>query len=191
MKRGNGRRVRSKGKGKLSLKRLLFGKSGAATKRNSRTANRRVPGRHPPFHKASGGQGSGETGKTKPGSRGNLGGLASRIHVAKRPAVERSSPAYLCVVCLVVILVAAAFVFHLHVRFEGVRLGYQTSQARVQRARLLVERRELRLELASLKAPKHVESEARKKLHMEIPDYRRLVSIGAKKKAVLASGRAR
>ena len=118
-------------------------------------------------------------------------GLASRFDVSRRSTTERSSASYLCVVCVVVALVAVAFTYHLHIRFEGVRLGYQTSQARVQRARLLVERRELRLELASLKAPKHVEAEAREKLDMEMPDYRRIVSIGKKQKAVLASGRAR
>jgi cell division protein FtsL len=109
----------------------------------------------------------------------------------RRPTAEKTPASYLFVVCLVVALVCAAFVFHLQVRFEGVRLGYLTSQARVQRARMLVERRELRLELASLKAPKHVESEAREKLDMEMPDYRRIVTIGSKRKAVLASGRAR
>jgi cell division protein FtsL len=94
-------------------------------------------------------------------------------------------------ICLVVAIVAAAFAFHLHVRFEGVRLGYETSQTRAERARLVVERRELRLELASLKAPQRVEAEARERLGMEIPDHRRIIPIGKKRKTQVASGGAR
>lgn len=98
---------------------------------------------------------------------------------------------YLFTICFVVALVAGAFVFHLHIRFEGVRLGYETSGARAQRARLLVESRELRLELASLKAPERVEAEAREKLGMEMPDHRRIIPIGKKRRSVVASGGAR
>ncbi len=108
-----------------------------------------------------------------------------------RRVYERAPVSYLVIICLVVAVVAAAFVFHLHVRFEGVRLGYETSQARAERARLLVERRELRLELASLKAPQRVEAEARERLGMEMPDYRRIIPIGKKRRAVVASGGAR
>ena len=94
-------------------------------------------------------------------------------------------------ILLIVVAVAGAFVYHLHIRFEGVRLGYETSQARSERSRLLVERRELRLELASLKSPQRIESEAREKLGMEMPDYRQIISIGKKQRRMLASGGAR
>jgi cell division protein FtsL len=167
-----GKRTNGHGKGKLSLRSFVFWNAGKGRKKKPASGNTRVS-------------------KVRPAVRKGMTRFTSRLSIPRRSTVEKISPSYLFVVCLVVALVSAAFVLHLHVRFEGVRLGYQTSQARAQRARLLVERRELRLELASLKAPKHVESEAREKLDMEMPDYRRIVSIGNKRKAVLASGRAR
>ena len=109
---------------------------------------------------------------------------SGRAPVSRSPA----GAGYLVLVCLVVVLVAAAFVLHLHVRFEGVRLGYETNRARAHRTRLLLERRELRLELASLKAPDRVEAEARERLGMEVPDHRRIVPIGGAGKIVRASG---
>ncbi len=121
----------------------------------------------------------------------------SRFGRLKKSAIEKQSPAkkasalYLVGICLVVGIVATAFVFHLYIRFEGIRLGYETSQVRAQRARLLVEQRELRLELASLKSPQRVKSEAREKLGMEMPDYRRIIPIGKKRRTVLVSGGAR
>ena len=107
-------------------------------------------------------------------------------------AGRRSTPAsYLILLLLVVAMVTGAFVYHLHVRFQGVWLGYETSRARAERARLLVERRELRLELASLKAPARVEAEAREKLGMEMPDHKSIVPIGKKLTPIMASGRVR
>jgi cell division protein FtsL len=53
---------------------------------------------------------------------------------------------------------------------------------------LLLERRELRLELASLKSPGRVETEARERLGMEIPDHRRIVPVGRKRKSISVSG---
>ena len=172
MRRGNGRHKNINGKGKASLKSFAFWNAGTGRKKtpvSGNTLSSKKPTR----------------------ARKSMTRFTSRLAVPRRPPGEKISASYLLVVCVVVALVCGAFVFHLHVRFEGVRLGYQTSQARVLRARLLVEQRELRLELASLKAPKHVESEAREKLDMEMPNYRRIVTIGGKRKAVLASGRAR
>jgi cell division protein FtsL len=88
-------------------------------------------------------------------------------------------------------VVAAAFVYHLHVRFEGVWLGYDTSRARAEKARLLVERRELRLELATLKSPERVTEEAIEKLGMSMPEHDQIIPIGKVSKQVLASGRPR
>jgi len=105
-----------------------------------------------------------------------------------RPNRAQVKAGYLFVVCLVVCVVAAAFVFHLHIRFEAIQLGYETSRARAERARLLVEQRELRLELASLKEPRRIEAEAREKLDMEIPDHQKIIPIGKQRRPLLASG---
>jgi len=118
-------------------------------------------------------------------------GQLKKSAIEKQHQTQKASAFYLLGICLVVGIVATAFVFHLYIRFEGVRLGYETSQVRAQRARLLVEQRELRLELASLKSPQRVESEAREKLGMEMPDYRRIIAIGKKRRTVLVSGGAR
>jgi cell division protein FtsL len=95
---------------------------------------------------------------------------------------------YLALMCLVVFAVAAAFVYHLHVRFEGVELGYATSAARARQSRLLLERQELRLELASLKAPARVEAEARERLGMVVPGHDRIIVIGESRRVVSVSG---
>ncbi|MFO8071898.1 MAG: cell division protein FtsL [Polyangia bacterium] len=103
-----------------------------------------------------------------------------------RPAIL--GPAYLALLVLIVVAVTAAFLFHLHVRFEGVRLGYETSRARAVHTRLLLERRELRLELASLKSPERVEAEARERLDMQAPDHERIVPVEDDQRIVSASG---
>ena len=112
------------------------------------------------------------------------------LQMKRKTHTEVSIP-YLLALMLVVIVIASAFMFHLYVRFEGVWLGYETSRVRAERARLLVERRELRLELASLKSPERVAAEAREKLGMEVPDHKSIVPIGKRLAPVLASGRAR
>lgn len=108
------------------------------------------------------------------------------------PSKKPQAPAfYLVVMLFVIAAVAGAFVYHLHVRFEGVWLGYETSKARAERARLLVERRELRLELATLKSPERVEVEAAEKLGMTMPEHEQIIPVGKKRKQVVASGRPR
>lgn len=137
--------------------------------------------------------------KRRPRPKENKGRYAFAIFKrSKKTASERpvrmapqASASFLVLTLLVVAVTAAAFVYHLHVRFEGVWLGYETSRARSERARLIVERRELRLELASLKSPGEVEAEAREKLGMEMPDHDRIIPIGKTLKPVLASGRVR
>jgi cell division protein FtsL len=122
----------------------------------------------------------------------HLAKKARRPSVARAAGTEAQAPmSFLIVSFLTVAVATLAFVYHLHVRFEGVWLGYETSRARAERARLIVERRELRLELASLKSPGEVESEAREKLGMEMPDHDRIVPIGKDLKPLFASGRAR
>ena len=108
------------------------------------------------------------------------------------PPVKAQAPAfYLVVMMFVIATVTGAFIYHLHVRFEGVWLGYETSKARAEKARLLVERRELRLELATLKSPERVKLEAVEKLGMSMPEHEQIVPVNEKTKPVLASGRPR
>jgi cell division protein FtsL len=101
---------------------------------------------------------------------------------------ETIGTGYLALLCLIVCGVVFAFVYHLHVRFEGIELGYATSAARSKQSHLVLERQELRLELASLKSPSRVEAEAREHLGMDVPGHDRIVVIGEKHQALSVSG---
>jgi len=112
---------------------------------------------------------------------------ASPTAARQRPAPSLGA-GYLALLCLIVFAVTAAFVLHLHVRFDGVELGYATSAARARQSRLLLERQELRLELASLKSPARVEADARERLGMEVPGHDRIFVIGEARRVVSVSG---
>jgi cell division protein FtsL len=90
--------------------------------------------------------------------------------------------------CLTIFIATGGFIYHLHVRFEGVKLGYETSRQKKIQTRLLLEKKELMLELASLKEQKRIEEEARKKLGMEIPGFERIVPVTKKRRVVSVSG---
>ena len=108
---------------------------------------------------------------------------------AAPPAAGRAlSAAYLALFTLIVIATAAALVYHLHVRFAGIELGYTTSAARARQSRLVLERQELRLELASLKSPARVEAEARERLGMAVPGHDRIILIGEARRPASVSG---
>ncbi|MCK9461865.1 MAG: cell division protein FtsL [Proteobacteria bacterium] len=107
-------------------------------------------------------------------------------NASARPA--SLGPGYLVLFSLAVFAAAAAFVFHLHVRFDGIELGYATSAARARQSRLLLEQRELRLELASLKSPARVEADARERLGMAVPGHDRIIVIGEARRFVSVSG---
>jgi len=115
---------------------------------------------------------------------------------SERPSTASAPPkrtaklgaGYLALMCVIVFAVAAAFVFHLHVRFDGIELGYATSAARARQSRLLLERQELRLELASLKSPAQIEADARERLGMEVPGHNRIIVVGEARRVVSVSG---
>lgn len=77
-----------------------------------------------------------------------------------------------------VLATAAAFVAHLSLRLETVRLGYEVGQARREQRRLVEQRRLLSIEAATLREPERVEAIARGTLGMDVPDPSRIVPIG-------------
>ena len=89
---------------------------------------------------------------------------------------------------LALVVAAAGAMYHLHIRFEGVRLGYEASEQRKIQTKLMLQRRELRLELASMKELGRIEDEAREKLGMETPKAEEFVHINKTKKVVSVSG---
>ncbi|MBN2718604.1 MAG: cell division protein FtsL [Deltaproteobacteria bacterium] len=95
---------------------------------------------------------------------------------------------HLLFICLSLAIAAAGVLYHLHIRFEGVRLGYEASEQRKIQTKLMLQRRELRLELASMKEPGRIEDEAREKLGMETPRAEEFVHVNKTRKVVSVSG---
>ena len=77
-----------------------------------------------------------------------------------------------------VLATAAAFVAHLSLRLETVRLGYEVSGARREERQLIETRRNLAVEAATLRQASRVEAFARKALDMDQPDPERVVPVG-------------
>ena len=81
-----------------------------------------------------------------------------------------------------VVATAAAFVVHLSVRAEVVRLGYEVGDQRREQRRLVEMRRQLSLEAATLRQSARVETVARGSLQMDVPTPARIVPIGAEER---------
>jgi cell division protein FtsL len=84
---------------------------------------------------------------------------------------------FLALWTVAVLATAAAFVVHLAVRFETVRLGYDVGAARRAQRELVESRRLLSLEAATLQQAERVETVARGALGMDVPDDPRVVSV--------------
>ncbi len=77
-----------------------------------------------------------------------------------------------------VLATAAAFIVHLTLRFETVRLGYEVGAARHEQRHLIEQRRVLSIEAATLRQAARVEAVARGTLSMDTPDPSRIVPVG-------------
>jgi cell division protein FtsL len=76
---------------------------------------------------------------------------------------------FLMLWCAAVIASATAFVVHLALRFENVRLGYEVGREYQEQRRLFETRRLLSLEAQTLRQVERIEPFARDVLHMEVP----------------------
>lgn len=108
--------------------------------------------------------------------------------LSKQKTYTEVGTIHLLFICLSLAIAAAGTLYHLHVRFEGVRLGYEASEQRKIQTKLMLQRRELRLELASMKELGRIEDEAREKLGMETPKAEDFVHVNKTKKVVTVSG---
>jgi cell division protein FtsL len=79
--------------------------------------------------------------------------------------------------CVAVLATAGAFVVHLAIRFETVRLGYEVSEERERQRELLQDRRMLSIEAATLRQSGRIETIARGTLGMEVPKPTRIVTM--------------
>lgn len=77
-----------------------------------------------------------------------------------------------------VIAAAAAFVSHLALRHHTVQLGYEVGRARRTQRRMIEQRRLLAIEAATLRRPDRIETVARGRLEMDVPEPARVVPIG-------------
>lgn len=79
-----------------------------------------------------------------------------------------------------VALAVVSFVLHLSVRFDIIQAGYALSRAQSEQRQLRLDQRELRLELATLKAPGRIEEQARDELGMVRPEHDRIIRLGTR-----------
>ena len=84
---------------------------------------------------------------------------------------------FLSLWCVAVLATAAAFVVHLSIRFETVRLGYEVSEERERERELLQDKRLLSIEAATLRQSGRIETIARGTLGMEVPKPTRIVTM--------------
>lgn len=90
-----------------------------------------------------------------------------------------------------VIAAAAAFVAHLSLRYHTVQLGYDVGQARRHQRRLIEQRRLLAIEAAMLRQPERIETIARGRLGMDVPEPARVVPVGRDVRQRRVAGRVR
>ncbi len=90
-----------------------------------------------------------------------------------------------------VIAAAAAYVAHLSLRHHTVQLGYEVGQARRAQRRLIEQRRLLAIEAATLRQPERVETIARGRLGMDVPEPARVVPVGREGGSRRVAGRVR
>lgn len=86
---------------------------------------------------------------------------------------------------------AAAFVAHLSLRHQTVQLGYEVGQARRAQRRLIEQRRLYAIEAATLRQSERVETIARGRLHMDVPEPARVVPVGHERRQDRMAGRVR
>ncbi len=92
-----------------------------------------------------------------------------------------------------VLAAAMAFIVHLAMRFETVRLGYEVGSERRAQRELVESRRNLAIEAATLRQAARVEAVARQVLDMHVPEPQRVVPVGrfAKSRTARTAGRVR
>ena len=90
-----------------------------------------------------------------------------------------------------VVAAAAAFVGHLALRQNTVQLGYEVGHARRVQRRLIEQRRLLAIEAATLRQAERVETIARGRLDMDVPEPARVVPVGRTRRQTRMAGRVR
>jgi len=95
---------------------------------------------------------------------------------------------FLVLWAIAVLATAVAFVAHLALRFETVRLGYDVGKARRAQGALVEQRRLLSIEAATLGQAARVEAVARGSLGMDVPPPSHVVPMGVRTARRAAGG---
>ena len=90
-----------------------------------------------------------------------------------------------------VLAAAAAFVAHLALRQNTVQLGYEVGQARRAQRSMIEQRRLLAIEAATLRQAERIETIARGRLEMDVPEPARVVPVGPRRRQERMAGRTR
>lgn len=110
----------------------------------------------------------------------------------ERSPRETSPAARFLMLWLAAVLAAgAAFVVHLGMRFQTVRLGYDVGAERREQRRLIEQRRLLSTEAATLRDATRVEAIARGALEMDVPGAERVVPVRPGRRQRRTAGRVR
>lgn len=128
-------------------------------------------------------------------------GAQDSVETPKRPETphrrrvprlkNRSAARFIMLWTAAVLACAAAFVVHLSMRFETVRMGYEVSAERREQRRLIEQKRLLSVEAATLRRASRVETVARGVLEMDVPEPDRVIPIDPSRSSRRTAGRVR
>ena len=84
--------------------------------------------------------------------------------------VDKSRPFFVRGLTLLVFLLTAAALFYINTHVQVVGIGYEINQALAKKQNLIEENKRLSLEIARLRSPDRIETEAREKLNLSVPN---------------------
>jgi cell division protein FtsL len=92
--------------------------------------------------------------------------------------IDRSRPFFLFVLSALFTFAILGAVFYIGLRVKGVNLGYRINQEIQNKERMIEENKRLSLEIARLKSPTRIETEAKEKLSLQIPQPHQIIYLG-------------
>lgn len=102
-----------------------------------------------------------------------LGKSSKAKCLSKQPEfsrVDKSRPFFLRGLTLLVFLLTGAALFYINTHVRVVGIGYEINQALAKKQNLIEENKRLSLEIARLRSPDRIETEAREKLNLIVPN---------------------
>lgn len=107
------------------------------------------------------------------------------------PVLRATMPAHWWAWSLVLLILVAGAILHVHSRLEEVHLGYSLSKAAYANRKLMAERRKLQVEVATLRSPQRLRKLAFEKLGLREPRPEQILHPSKPSKGKLALGQGR